>query len=91
MIGGWASNNKYSLLGALRASSQMISYEIAMGLSIIALVMMTGTLSVREIAEQQPGGHWNVFYQPLASSFSWSAHSQKPTVLHSIFLNARRN
>jgi NADH-quinone oxidoreductase subunit H len=65
MIGGWASNNKYSLLGALRASSQMISYEIAMGLSIIALVMMTGTLSVREIAEQQAGVHWNIFYQPL--------------------------
>lgn len=65
MIGGWASNNKYSLLGALRASSQMISYEVAMGLSIIALVMMTGTLSVKEIAAQQAGGHWNVFYQPL--------------------------
>lgn len=65
MIGGWASNNKYSLMGALRASSQMISYEIAMGLAIIALVMMTGTLSVREIAEQQAGAHWNVFYQPL--------------------------
>ncbi len=65
MIGGWASNNKYSLLGALRASSQMISYEIAMGLSIIALVMMTGTLSVREIASQQSGAGWNVFYQPL--------------------------
>ncbi len=65
MIGGWASNNKYSLLGALRASSQMISYEIAMGLSIIALVMITGTLSVREITEQQAGGHWNIFYQPL--------------------------
>src|SRR6188474_125110 len=65
MIGGWASNNKYSLLGALRASSQMISYEIAMGLSIIALVMMTGTLSVREIAEQQGGWHWNVIHQPL--------------------------
>jgi NADH-quinone oxidoreductase subunit H len=65
MIGGWASNNKYSLLGALRASSQMISYEIAMGLAIIALVMMSGTLSVREIAEQQQGWHWNVFYQPL--------------------------
>ena len=66
MIGGWASNNKYSLMGALRASSQMISYELAMGLSIIALVMMTGTLSVREIASQQIGWHWNVLYQPLA-------------------------
>jgi NADH-quinone oxidoreductase subunit H len=65
MIGGWASNNKFSLLGALRASSQMISYELAMGMSIVALVMTTGTLSVREIVEQQPGGHWNVFVQPL--------------------------
>src|SRR5439155_8031247 len=45
--------------------SQMISYEIAMGLAIIALIMMTGTLSVREIAEQQQGWHWNVLYQPL--------------------------
>ena len=65
MIGGWASNNKYSLLGALRASSQMISYEIAMGLAIISLIMISGTLSVREIAEQQQGWHWNVLYQPL--------------------------
>jgi NADH-quinone oxidoreductase subunit H len=65
MIGGWASNNKYSLLGALRASSQMISYEIAMGLAVIALLMTTGTLSLREIAQQQAGWHWNVFYQPL--------------------------
>ncbi len=65
MIGGWASNNKYSLLGALRASSQMISYEIAMGLAIIALVMMTGSLSMNEIAESQRGWHWNVLYQPL--------------------------
>ena len=65
MIGGWASNNKYSLYGAIRASSQMISYELAMGVSLIAVVMMTGTLSVREIAEQQAGAHWNVFYQPL--------------------------
>jgi NADH-quinone oxidoreductase subunit H len=45
MIGGWASNNKFSLIGAVRAASQMVSYEIAMGLSIIAL-MMTGTLSL---------------------------------------------
>jgi NADH-quinone oxidoreductase subunit H len=71
MIGGWASNNKYSLLGAIRAASQNISYEISMGLSIIALLMMTGTLSLREIAEQQHGfwSHgwftWNVFKQPL--------------------------
>ncbi len=65
MIGGWASNNKYSLYGAIRASSQMISYELAMGLSIIALIMLTGTLSLRTIAEQQSGFQWNVLYQPL--------------------------
>jgi NADH-quinone oxidoreductase subunit H len=65
MIGGWASNNKFSLLGAIRASSQMISYEVAMGISIIALVMTTGTLSLGEIAAQQVGWRWNVLIQPL--------------------------
>lgn len=65
MIGGWASNNKYSLLGALRASSQMISYEVAMGLALIALVMMTGTLSLKEIVAQQDQGLAYVVYQPL--------------------------
>jgi NADH-quinone oxidoreductase subunit H len=65
MIGGWASNNKYSLMGAIRAASQNISYEVSMGLSIIALLMVTGTLSLREIAEQQHGGNWNIIYQPL--------------------------
>src|SRR5882672_11285432 len=71
MIGGWASNNKFSLLGAIRASAQMISYEIAMGLSIIAFVMMTGTLSLGEITHLQAGGvgnhwnFWNVVYQPV--------------------------
>src|ERR1700760_4963228 len=65
MIGGWASNNKYSLLGAIRAASQNISFEISMGLSIIALLLVTGTLSLRQIAEQQQGWHWNVIYQPL--------------------------
>jgi NADH-quinone oxidoreductase subunit H len=65
MIGGWASNNKYSLLGAIRASSQMISYELGMGLSLIALIMMTGTLSLKEIVDQQHGMNWNIFYQPL--------------------------
>lgn len=65
MIGGWASNNKFSLLGAIRAASQNISYELAMGLSIIALLMVTGTLSLREISAQQAGWHWNILYQPL--------------------------
>jgi len=65
MIGGWASNNKYSLMGAIRASSQMISYELAMGMAVIALIMTTGTLSLREMVEQQQGFHWNVFTQPL--------------------------
>jgi len=65
MIGGWASNNKYSLLGAVRASSQMISYELGMGLSIIAIVMMSGSLSLNKIVEQQAGFNWNIWYQPL--------------------------
>jgi len=67
MIGGWASNNKFSLLGAVRAASQNISYEIAMGLSVIALLMGTGTLSLRTIVAQQGGNlfHWNFFHQPL--------------------------
>ncbi|EKT4544292.1 NADH:ubiquinone oxidoreductase subunit H [Flavobacterium psychrophilum] len=66
MIGGWASNNKFSLMGAVRAASQMVSYEVAMGLSMIALLMMTGTLSLKEISAQQSGMNWNVFYQPVS-------------------------
>lgn len=65
VIGAWASNNKYSLLGGIRAGAQMVSYEVAMGLSLIALVMMTGTLSLREITEQQAGFGWNIFFQPI--------------------------
>ncbi|HEU5145226.1 MAG TPA: NADH-quinone oxidoreductase subunit NuoH [Chryseosolibacter sp.] len=71
MIGGWASNNKFSLLGAIRASAQMISYELAMGLSLIALIMVTGTLSMQEITAMQGGGvgsdwnMWNIVYQPV--------------------------
>lgn len=72
MLGAWASNNKFSLLSGLRAASQVISYELAMGISLIALVMMTGSLSMREIVAQQHGfwhdGYftWNFFKQPLA-------------------------
>jgi NADH-quinone oxidoreductase subunit H len=65
MIGGWASNNKFSLLGAIRAASQNISYELAMGLSIIAVLMLSGSLSLREIVTQQHGFNWNVWHQPL--------------------------
>ena len=65
MIGAWASNNKYSLMGGLRAASQIISYELAMGISIIALLMFTGTLSLKEMVLQQQAGHWNIIYQPL--------------------------
>ena len=66
MIGGWASNNKFSLMSALRAASQAISYELAMGLALIALLMTTGTLSLKTIVEQQVQGQWwNIVYQPL--------------------------
>lgn len=65
LIGGWASNNKYALLGGIRAASQNISYELAMGLSIIAILMFSGSLSTKTIVEVQQAGHWNIFYQPL--------------------------
>lgn len=66
MVGGWASNNKFSLLGAIRAASQNISYEIALGLSLIAILMMTGSLSLRAIVDEQATFfEWNVFTQPL--------------------------
>ena len=71
MLGGWASNNKFSLLSSIRAASQAISYELAMGISLIALLMMTGSLSLRDIVQQQHGFwdagwfSWNFFKQPL--------------------------
>jgi NADH-quinone oxidoreductase subunit H len=65
MIGAWASNNKYSLMGGLRAASQIISYELAMGISLIALLMCTGNLSLRDMVTQQQDGYWNVIRQPL--------------------------
>ncbi len=65
MIGGWASNNKYSLFGAMRAASQMISYELAMGIALISLLLLTGTLSLKTMVEQQADHIWNIFKQPL--------------------------
>ncbi|WP_353168259.1 NADH-quinone oxidoreductase subunit NuoH [Flavobacterium sp.] len=66
MIGAWASNNKYSLMSAVRASSQMISYEVAMGLAMISILMMSGSLSLKDITIMQANDGWNIFYQPLA-------------------------
>lgn len=65
MLGGWASNNKYALLATIRAASQMVSYELAMGLSIVALVMLTGTLSMSGIVQFQVENGWGILYQPL--------------------------
>ena len=66
MLGGWASNNKFSLMGAIRAASQSISYEIGMGLSLIALLMVTGSLQLEDIVAQQSGFvNWNIWVQPI--------------------------
>lgn len=71
MLGGWASNNKFSLLSSIRSASQAISYELAMGISLIALLMLTGSLSLRDIVAQQHGFwsngwfSWYFFKQPL--------------------------
>jgi NADH-quinone oxidoreductase subunit H len=67
MIGGWASNNKFSLLAAIRGASQMISYELAMGLALLAVLMMTGTLQMSGIVQNQMNGSnlWHVFLQPV--------------------------
>jgi NADH-quinone oxidoreductase subunit H len=63
-LAGWSSNNKYSLLGGIRASAQMISYELSLGLSIMGVVMITGTLNLGDIVEAQSRA-WFIFLQPL--------------------------
>ncbi len=65
MIGGWASNNKFSLLAAMRGASQVISYELPMGLSLIALLMISGSLQMSVIVESQVDSVYYFFYQPL--------------------------
>jgi len=64
-LAGWSSNNKYSLMGGLRSSAQMISYELSMGLSVIGVVMIAGSLNLVDIIRGQSAGVWNAFYQPL--------------------------
>lgn len=58
-LAGWSSNNKYSLLGGLRSSAQMFSYELSLGLSVVTVLMAAGTLSLNEIVNTQAGGFWN--------------------------------
>src|SRR5947209_4098686 len=66
ILAGWASNSKYPLLGALRSAAQMVSYEVALGFSIIGVLMLSGTLSLVSIVEaQKNAGIWYVFYQPI--------------------------
>ena len=65
MIGGWASNNKFSLIAAIRGASQMISYELAMGLALIAVLMISGSLRMSVIVSEQIANGWNIIFQPL--------------------------
>ena len=73
MLAGWSSDNKFSLLGGLRAGSQMISYELVMGLTVMGLILVFGTVDLRGMVEQQSGmiwgvlPAWGVFYQPFAA------------------------
>jgi NADH-quinone oxidoreductase subunit H len=64
-LSGWASNNKYSLLGGLRSTAQMISYELAMGLSVVGVIMVAGSLRLDRIVELQAGLAWNAFLTPI--------------------------
>jgi len=71
VLGGWSSGNKYGLTGSLRAAAQMISYEVALGLSIVGVIILSQSLRLTEIVALQAGGfwHWNILYQPAAFVF----------------------
>ena len=64
-LSGWSSNNKYSLLGGLRSSAQMISYELSMGLAVLAIILMNGSLELDTIVNSQAGWKWNIILQPV--------------------------
>jgi NADH-quinone oxidoreductase subunit H len=67
VLGGWSSNNKYSMLGALRSSAQLISYEIPLGMSVLGVMLVTGSLNLERIIDYQTQHGWNIFFQPLAT------------------------
>ena len=64
-LSGWSSNSKYPLIGGIRSSAQMLSYELSMGLSILGLVLITGSFSLLDIVKHQAGWHWNIILQPI--------------------------
>ena len=67
VLGGWSSNSKYSFLGALRSSAQLISYEIPLGLAVLGVFFVTGSLNVERIIEYQHAHGWNFLFQPVAA------------------------
>src|SRR5947209_12213708 len=68
-LAGWSSNSKYALLGSLRASAQMVSYELALGLSLIGVLIAAGSFSLREIVNSQAHYHWNIFWRGQIVAF----------------------
>ena len=76
VLGGWASNNKYSALGAMRASAQVVSYEIPLGMSVLGIALLSGTLNLEKIMQLQTDGglmSWNIWFQPLAALMFFTA------------------
>lgn len=66
ILAGWSANNKYGLLGSLRSSAQIISYEIPLGMSILSILLFAGSLNLETIVSGQEGGRWNIWFHPLA-------------------------
>lgn len=73
VLAGWSSNNKYAMLGGMRSSAQMISYELALGLAFVGPVLLAGSMSLGDIIQKQKAMGWFVIYQPLGAIIFWIA------------------
>lgn len=69
LVGGWASNSKYALFGALRSAAQVVSYEIALGFSLVGVILASGTMNLSELVMKQSGGLWHWYWLPLLPLF----------------------